>query len=139
MPNSTDGPGPAKGPMRPEDVKAFERRVSELGSKIDKAQAGKNAEEEEAEDRASRARGMALGLRMSSEFVAAIVVGGFIGYLLDKWLGTSPWMFLLFFVLGLAAGVLNVTRGFKRIEAEIAERTGGDIGHSVPDDDDDDD
>ena len=33
-----------------------------------------------------------------------------LGWMLDKWLGTSPWMFFLFFVLGLAAGVLNVYR-----------------------------
>jgi ATP synthase protein I len=43
-------------------------------------------------------------------FVLAIVIGVWLGWMLDKWLGTSPWMFFLFFVLGLAAGVLNVYR-----------------------------
>ena len=43
-------------------------------------------------------------------FVLAIVLGAWFGWLLDKWLGTSPWMFFLFFVLGLAAGILNVYR-----------------------------
>jgi len=43
-------------------------------------------------------------------FVLAIVLGVWAGWLLDKWLGTSPWMFFLFFILGLAAGVLNVYR-----------------------------
>jgi ATP synthase protein I len=43
-------------------------------------------------------------------FVLAIVLGVWVGWVLDKWLGTSPWMFFLFFVLGLAAGVLNVYR-----------------------------
>ena len=43
-------------------------------------------------------------------FVLAIVIGVWAGRALDRWLGTSPWMFFLFFVLGLAAGVLNVYR-----------------------------
>ena len=43
-------------------------------------------------------------------FVLAIVIGCGLGLMLDKWLGTRPWMFFLFFVLGLAAGVLNVYR-----------------------------
>jgi ATP synthase protein I len=43
-------------------------------------------------------------------FVIAIVLGAWFGWLLDGWLGTAPWMLLLFFFLGLAAGVLNVYR-----------------------------
>ena len=43
-------------------------------------------------------------------FVLAIVIGVGAGVLLDRWLGTSPWMFFVFFALGLAAGVLNVYR-----------------------------
>lgn len=43
-------------------------------------------------------------------FVLAIVLGVAAGYYLDRWLGTSPWLFLLGFVFGLAAGVLNVYR-----------------------------
>jgi len=47
-------------------------------------------------------------------FVLAIVLGAWFGYLLDKWLGTSPWLFLLFFILGFVAGVLNVYRTANR-------------------------
>lgn len=43
-------------------------------------------------------------------FVLALVMGAWLGYLLDRWLGTSPWFFFIFFVIGLAAGVLNVYR-----------------------------
>lgn len=43
-------------------------------------------------------------------FVLAIVLGAWAGWTLDRWLGTGPWLFLTFFFLGLAAGVLNVYR-----------------------------
>jgi ATP synthase protein I len=43
-------------------------------------------------------------------FVLAIALGAWVGYLLDRWLGTGPWCFLLFFVLGMAAGIVNVYR-----------------------------
>ncbi len=53
------------------------------------------------------------GLRAGVEVVSALVVGIVIGFLLDRWLGTWPWLFLVFFVLGSVAGVLNVYRLFK--------------------------
>jgi ATP synthase protein I len=43
-------------------------------------------------------------------FVLAVGLGAWFGYLVDRWLGTSPWAFLVFFVFGLIAGVLNVYR-----------------------------
>ena len=43
-------------------------------------------------------------------FVLAIGLGAWFGLLVDRWLGTSPWGFFLFFVFGLVAGVLNVYR-----------------------------
>ena len=137
MPETPKGSTPPSGEMSPEEMAAFEKRLSDLGSKIDGAQAGKEAEITAQEDKAMRARGMAYGLRMSSEFVAAIIVGGLIGFGLDKVFGTVPWFFLLFFVLGLAAGVMNVTRAFQRLQGDIARQTGGNIGKDMPDDDDD--
>ena len=43
-------------------------------------------------------------------FVLAVGLGSWLGIMLDRWLGTSPWFFFLFFVFGLAAGILNVYR-----------------------------
>ena len=43
-------------------------------------------------------------------FVLAIVIGAGAGYYLDRLLGTSPWLFFLFFIFGLVAGILNVYR-----------------------------
>jgi len=54
--------------------------------------------------------GMALALRVASEFVSAILVGAAIGYGIDWLLGSSPWVMILFLLLGFAAGVMNVMR-----------------------------
>jgi ATP synthase protein I len=43
-------------------------------------------------------------------FVLAVVLGAWFGWVLDSWLGTQPWLFMLFFFFGLAAGILNVYR-----------------------------
>jgi ATP synthase protein I len=54
-----------------------------------------------------------VGFRAGIEIVSALVVGVAIGYALDHWLGTWPWLFLVFFVAGSAAGILNVYRLFR--------------------------
>jgi ATP synthase protein I len=53
---------------------------------------------------------MARGLRLSSELVAGVIVGGVIGWGLDHLFGISPWGMIVFLLLGFAAGVLNVMR-----------------------------
>ncbi|WP_426959064.1 AtpZ/AtpI family protein [Muricoccus radiodurans] len=53
-----------------------------------------------------------IGFRAGVEVVAALVVGAGLGFALDRWLGTFPWLFLVFFLVGGAAGVLNVYRLF---------------------------
>jgi ATP synthase protein I len=58
-----------------------------------------------------------IGFRAGVEVVSALVVGVAAGWFLDRWLGTWPWLFLLFFVFGSVAGVLNVYRLFKPRDA----------------------
>ena len=55
---------------------------------------------------------------MSTELVAAVVVGTIIGFILDNWFGTTPWLIIIFFFLGAAAGVLNVIRTANRMQKE---------------------
>ena len=53
---------------------------------------------------------MARGLKLSSEFIAGIVVGALLGWFIDSVAGTSPFGLIVFLLLGFAAGVLNVMR-----------------------------
>jgi ATP synthase protein I len=64
-------------------------------------------------DRATTASGYARGFRLTSEFVAGVLVGAGLGWLIDRLLGIAPWGLLVFLLLGFAAGVLNVVRSAK--------------------------
>ena len=70
-------------------------------------------------DRSSSAGPMTAALRISMEMVAALVVGGAIGWFLDRFFGTEPWLLLAFLVLGFAAGTMNAVRESQRIQARV--------------------
>ena len=54
--------------------------------------------------------------KLSTELVAAVLVGTIIGFILDNWFDTKPWLIIIFFFLGTAAGMLNVFRAAKRMQ-----------------------
>ena len=54
--------------------------------------------------------------KMSTELVAAVVVGTIIGFILDNWFGTKPWLILIFFFVGVIAGISNVIRSAKNMQ-----------------------
>ncbi|MCW5722699.1 MAG: AtpZ/AtpI family protein [Devosia sp.] len=64
--------------------------------------------------------GLGRGMRIGTEFVAAVIVGAVIGYLIDLGLGTSPWGLLIVMMMGFAAGILNVTRVVAEMNAATA-------------------
>jgi ATP synthase protein I len=88
---------------------ALSARLQRLNEGLARNQAGRPSDSPEA-DRAATASGYARGFRLSSELVAGVLVGAGIGWLLDRWLGISPWGLIVFLLLGFAAGVLNVMR-----------------------------
>jgi ATP synthase protein I len=88
------------------------QRLNEgLGQARDQARnAGGDSSDGPGAQRAATASGYARGFRLSSELVAGVLVGAGIGWLIDRWLGVSPWGLIVFLLLGFAAGVLNVMR-----------------------------
>ena len=85
----------------------LDHRLSEIrGSrKVGTDQSG--SEQDAAQAKAST---MAVGLRLSSELVAGVLVGAALGWGFDRLLSTSPWGLIVFLLLGFTAGVINVMR-----------------------------
>ena len=54
--------------------------------------------------------------KMSTELVSAVAVGTIIGFILDKTFGTKPWLILIFFFVGVVAGILNVFKSAKKMQ-----------------------
>ena len=54
--------------------------------------------------------------KMSTELVAHVAVGTIIGFILDKTFGTKPWLILIFFFVGVVAGILNVFKSAKKMQ-----------------------
>jgi ATP synthase protein I len=92
----------------PDDEAALSARLQRLGDRL--ATASRPSENDAASRTTPDASAFARGFRMSTELVAGVVVGAIIGWLIDRWLGISPWGLIVFLLLGFAAGVLNVMR-----------------------------
>lgn len=92
--------------------------LEKLDEKLRAAQAKRRKTKAGSED---QGQGLAFAMRIGVEIVAALIVGVAIGYFLDRWLGTKPWFLLVFFVLGAAAGFMNVFR--------VVGGLGGQVGY----------
>ncbi len=118
--------------MRDTGSSGEEKRVREqsriLKEKIARAQ-GRFAEETAAVPRAGgEMTGLGRAARLGTEFIAAILVGAVAGYLLDRWLNTSPWLMLVLLLVGFAAGVLNVVRAAGDMNRASPPPPGSDLG-----------
>lgn len=114
------------------DADTLRQRLDALGQDI----AGAQARHQKASAPAPQGQGAALGqaLKLGIELVAGVAVGGFIGWALDRWLGTAPLMMVVFLGLGAAAGIMSVVRTAKRMQADAASLK--DLPSVVDDDDD---
>ena len=54
--------------------------------------------------------------KLSTELVAAVLVGTIIGFILDNWFDTKPWLIIIFFFVGVVAGITNVIKSAKKIQ-----------------------
>ena len=59
---------------------------------------------------------MGSAFKLGTELVSAVLVGTIIGFILDTWFGTKPWLIIIFFFLGSAAGILNVIKAAKKMQ-----------------------
>ena len=61
---------------------------------------------------------MGSAFKLGTELVAAVAVGTIIGFILDSWFDTKPWLIIIFFFLGAAAGMLNVIRAANKMQKD---------------------
>ena len=62
--------------------------------------------------------GAGFAFKISTELIAALIVGVGMGLIVDNYLGTKPFGLILFFILGAFAGFLNIYRVMRRIEKQ---------------------
>jgi ATP synthase protein I len=97
----------------PEEADELKARLAKLRGDLQaQRDAGLKVERKAEADLTDKGLGqaMSLGFRVLSEFVAATVVGALIGWQLDRWIGTAPFLLILFLGIGVAAGFWSVYR-----------------------------
>ena len=96
------------------DEAALSARLGNLDQRLskirDSRKTGTDQSGNEQDTAQARASAMAMGLRLSSELVAGVLVGAALGWGFDRLLSTSPWGLIVFLLLGFTAGVINVMR-----------------------------
>ena len=89
------------------DEDQFKTRLKIAKNKTDK---DKKSEKE------NKGSSMGSAFKMSTELVSAVAVGTIIGFILDNWFGTKPWLILIFFFVGVVAGIVNVIKTAKNMQ-----------------------
>lgn len=125
-----------RGEISPEDREEIRARAESIGKRLDEVKARRKSTERQAQGaQGGSASGMGLAMRFAADLIAGVGVGGFIGWTLDRQFGTTPWLLAVFVILGFAAGLLNVIRGARRMQAEAEPLQKA--AKSVRDDDED--
>jgi ATP synthase protein I len=109
------------GKLPPADEAALSARFQRLGERLEGR--GRTSGDQPEKPTTSDPSAIARGFRLSVELVAGVLVGAGIGWLLDWWLGISPWGMIVFLLLGFAAGVLNVMRAAGVVQPNRLDRT----------------
>jgi ATP synthase protein I len=98
------------------DTHDIRRRLHALEGKLATAQ-GRRPETSD-DDREGRGKAVGQALRLATELVAGVAVGGLIGWALDQLFDTAPFLMVAFLALGAAAGIMNVVRTAKAMQSE---------------------
>ena len=93
------------------------KNIKEIATRLEIAK--KNIKGDKKNNKSSNAASLGKALKISTELVAAVVVGPIIGFLLDGWFDTKPLLTLCFFFMGVAAGILNVFRSAKKMNRKL--------------------
>lgn len=127
-PDETGRDGSGGTPSSPASDSELESRRQQL----DRALARQRQDERDGERPAKSgiASGYAVALRLSSEFIAGILFGAAIGWVIDRFAGTSPWGLIVFLLLGFCAGILSILRSAGMVAEPRISGSGKDGGKS---------
>ena len=90
------------------------KKIKEIATRLEIAK--KSIKNMRNNNQGSNAASLGKALKISTELVAAVVVGSIIGFLLDDWFDTKPLLTICFFFMGVAAGILNVFKSAKKMQ-----------------------
>lgn len=108
--------GARRGVISAEDRASIKARAEEIDRRLDAARV--RITPKSTVDSRQRGQAMGQGLRIAVDLVVGVSFGGFIGWWLDRFFGTAPWLMVVLLVLGFAAGMMNVIRTAQRMQAE---------------------
>ncbi len=134
--------GKKRGGNPTDDEAEMRQRLKDVSTRIDKLSPDHEKALPKGAPVATKRQSIGRVMRLGTDLVAGVGVGALIGFWIDRWLETQPVGFIVFFLLGTAAGFLNVFRTAQEIQKEQAEqiRRGElDPGRDLRDDPDDDD
>ena len=89
------------------------KNLKEISTRLEIAK--KNIGKDSIRNKGSNAASLGTALKISTELVAAVVVGSTLGFILDNWFDTKPLLTICFFFIGVAAGILNVFKSAKKM------------------------
>lgn len=117
MSQSGDDQSGGRNNERAGDLGAVKRRLEALEGRLE-AVRGRRVQAESRNER--RGKAMSAAFRLALEMVVGVVVGGVVGWYLDAWLGTRPFLLIVFLLLGSAAGILNAVRTAREMQEDAA-------------------
>ena len=93
------------------------KKIKEIATRLEIAK--KSIKNMRSNNQGSNAASLGKALKISTELVAAVVVGSTIGFILDNWFDTKPLLTICFFFMGVAAGILNVFKSAKKMNKKL--------------------
>ena len=78
--------------------------------------AKKRIDDNKRKNNQSRSSVVGNAFKISTELVSTVVVASIIGFILDSWFDTKPWLIIVFFVIGITAGIMNVVKSAKKMQ-----------------------
>ena len=98
------------------------KNLKEISTRLEIAK--KKFKTKQIKNNGSNAASLGKALKISTELVAAVVVGTTLGFILDNWFDTRPWLTISFFFMGVAAGILNVIKSAKNMHKNFKNNRG---------------